>query len=72
MLVTWLIELYLNHLGVLKEQGNDTSDQYDILQEEFRKFLARPSVKVSCLQTLSSANIVCTDIICACDCVAKS
>ncbi len=47
MILTWLIEIYLNQLGVLKEQGQDNTDLYDKLQEEFRKFLAQPRVKVS-------------------------
>ncbi len=46
MLVMWLIEIYLNQLGVLKEQGDDMDDKYDQLQEEFRKFLHQPRVKV--------------------------
>ena len=46
MVVTWLIELYLNSLGKLKEQGQHKMDEYDQLQEEFRKFLNKQSVKV--------------------------
>ncbi len=46
MLVTWLIEIYLNQLGELKEQGQDMSLKYDSLQEEFRKFLAHQRVQV--------------------------
>ena len=46
MIVTWLIEIYLNQLGVLKEQGEDMSEKYDRLQEEFRTFLAQSRVKV--------------------------
>ncbi len=46
MLVTWLIELYLNQLGELKEQGMDESDEYNNIQEEFRKFLSQARVKV--------------------------
>ena len=46
MLVTWLIEIYLNQLGELKEQGQDMSVKYDSLQEEFRKFLAHQRVQV--------------------------
>ena len=46
MLVMWLIEIYLNQLGVLKEQGEDMDQKYDHLQEEFRKYLNQPRVKV--------------------------
>ena len=45
MILTWLIEIYLNQLGTLKEQGEDNTDGYEQLQEEFRKFLAQPRVK---------------------------
>jgi vacuolar protein sorting-associated protein 18 len=47
MLVTWMIELFLNQLGELKEQGQDGTSEYDNTQEEFRKFLTQPKVKVS-------------------------
>ncbi|XP_023930234.1 vacuolar protein sorting-associated protein 18 homolog [Lingula anatina] len=45
MLVTWLTEIYLNQLGELKEQGQDMNEDYDALQDEFRKFLAFKRVK---------------------------
>ncbi|XP_046364864.1 vacuolar protein sorting-associated protein 18 homolog isoform X1 [Haliotis rufescens] len=45
MLVTWLIELYLNQLGELKEQGMDDSEDYMRIQEQFRKFLGQTRVK---------------------------
>lgn len=47
MLVTWLIEIFLNQLGEMKEQGQDESDEYRKVQEEFRMFLAQPKNKVS-------------------------
>lgn len=37
MLIMWLIELYLNDLGSLKE--NDVKLKRKDLEEEFRKFL---------------------------------
>ncbi|XP_055957598.1 vacuolar protein sorting-associated protein 18 homolog [Patella vulgata] len=45
MLVTWLIELYLNQLGELKEQNQDESQEYVAIQEYFRTFLGQPKVK---------------------------
>ncbi|XP_078602605.1 vacuolar protein sorting-associated protein 18 homolog isoform X2 [Branchiostoma floridae x Branchiostoma japonicum] len=45
MLVTWLIELYLNRLGALKEQGLQNDGKYYTLRDEFRKFLAHQRVK---------------------------
>ncbi|KAK6183831.1 hypothetical protein SNE40_002395 [Patella caerulea] len=45
MLVTWLIELYLNQLGELKEQNQDESQEYIAIQEYFRTFLGQPKVK---------------------------
>lgn len=44
MLIMWLIELYLNDLGGLKEENAKL--KYEGLQEEFRKFLAQTKVKV--------------------------
>ena len=44
MLIMWLIELYLNDLGSLKEAGAKAKRKD--LQEEFRKFLAQTKVKV--------------------------
>lgn len=44
MLIMWLIELYLNDLGGLKEEN--AKPKYEGLQEEFRKFLAQTKVKV--------------------------
>lgn len=46
MLVTWLIEIFLNQLGEMKEQGQDESEEYRSTQEEFRMFLAQPKNKV--------------------------
>ena len=45
MLSTWLCELYLNELGGLRDSSN--MEQYWKLQEEFYKFLATPTLKVS-------------------------
>ncbi|XP_064634570.1 vacuolar protein sorting-associated protein 18 homolog [Lineus longissimus] len=45
MIVTWLIEIWLNQLGELREQGQEMSDTYDGVQDEFRMFLARNRVK---------------------------
>ena len=47
MLVTWMIELFLNQLGGLKEQGQDDTSEYDNTQEQFRKFLSQQRVRVS-------------------------
>lgn len=44
MLIMWLIELYLNDLGGLKEEG--ATAKHEDLEEEFRKFLAQTKVKV--------------------------
>lgn len=44
MLVMWLIELYLNDLGSLKEEL--VASKREDLQDEFRKFLAQTKVKV--------------------------
>ena len=44
MIVMWLIELYLDHLGQLKEEGDRKAR--DSLQDEFRKLLSQTRVKV--------------------------
>lgn len=45
MLVTWVIELYLNQLGELRDRGTKGS-KYETLQDEFEKFLNQSKVKV--------------------------
>jgi len=45
MIVVWLVEIWLNQLGQLKERGEETSSRYENIQEEFRKFLAVAHVK---------------------------
>ncbi|KAJ8299391.1 hypothetical protein KUTeg_023451 [Tegillarca granosa] len=45
MLVTWLIEIYLNQLGELKDQGLEISTEYENIQADFQRFLAQSNVK---------------------------
>ncbi|XP_025087260.1 vacuolar protein sorting-associated protein 18 homolog [Pomacea canaliculata] len=45
MLVTWIVELFLNTLGRLKEQGQDETYEYESTQEKFRKFMASMRIK---------------------------
>ena len=47
MLVTWLIEIFLNQLGELKERIDLQPGKYDKVQEDFRQFLRQSSIKVS-------------------------
>lgn len=52
MLVTWLVELWLNQLGKLGDQtesdgNNKFSQEREIMQEEFRLFLANGGIRVS-------------------------
>jgi hypothetical protein len=42
MVCTWLVEIYLNTLNSLKDEGN--TDGYRSLQNEFREFLQDPRV----------------------------
>ena len=51
MLVTWLIEIYLNQLGELKEQQLESSPRYQTLQKEFQTFLKQTRVKVRKFET---------------------
>ena len=45
MLTTWLIELYLNDLGTLKDDGD--MEGHRRLQRDFHTFLEQPSLRVS-------------------------
>lgn len=45
LLVTWIVEIYLNQLGQLREQNLSNSQDYHILQNDFREFLSQPKVK---------------------------
>ncbi|XP_074661920.1 vacuolar protein sorting-associated protein 18 homolog [Tubulanus polymorphus] len=49
MIVLWLIEIYLNQLGSLREQGFNMNSKYDQIQESFYKFLAQSKVLESIL-----------------------
>ena len=53
MLITWLIELYLNLIGELKDRGTSTIPERERIEEEFRKLLAQSRVKVCQLLMLS-------------------
>ena len=45
MLVTWVMELYLNQIGESRDSAKITG--YETLQDEFRKFLNQSKVKVN-------------------------
>jgi len=47
MVVTYLIEIYLNQLGELKEMQRESSPQFETLNTEFEAFLKQTRVKVS-------------------------
>ena len=46
MMITWLIELYLNQIGELKDRGLEARSERERIEEEFRKFLNQSRVKV--------------------------
>ena len=50
MLVTWLLEIWLNQLGkaadMTESDGNKLSQDREIMQEEFRLFLANSNIRV--------------------------
>ena len=46
MITMWLIELYLNELGELKDGGEDKKDHFERVQDDLRKLLATSKVKV--------------------------
>ena len=58
MITTWLIEIYLNQLGQLREDGNEMTEKYDQLQDQFRKFLAQNRVKVSDIIEVKVSDII--------------
>ena len=45
MLTTWLIELFLNELGGLRDEGDMTA--HHKLQQQFHKFLETDALRVS-------------------------
>ena len=45
MLTTWLIELFLNELGGLRDEGDATG--HHKLQQQFHKFLETDGLRVS-------------------------
>ena len=47
MIVIWVIELFLNQLGTLRDEGKENIAEYVSLQKELDSFLARPQVTVS-------------------------
>jgi hypothetical protein len=46
MIVVWVIELFLNQLGTLRDEGKEKTAEYVSLQKELDSFLARPQVMV--------------------------
>ncbi|XP_067005382.2 vacuolar protein sorting-associated protein 18 homolog isoform X2 [Anabrus simplex] len=44
MIVMWVIELFLNQLGSLRDEGKEKSARYNSLQMELDDFLAQPPV----------------------------
>jgi hypothetical protein len=47
MIVIWVIELFMNQLGTMRDEGKENSTGYESLQTELDLFLARPQVMVS-------------------------
>ena len=46
MITMWLIELYLNELGELRDGGEEKLDDFERVQDDLRKLLATSKVKV--------------------------
>lgn len=46
VLVMWLIEIYLNELGSLRDFGKQSTSEYNNLREQFLQFMSQPLVKV--------------------------
>ncbi|CAL8101844.1 unnamed protein product [Orchesella dallaii] len=45
VLVMWLIEIYLNELGSLRDFGKQSTAEYNTLREQFLVFMTQPLVK---------------------------
>ncbi|KAK3863078.1 hypothetical protein Pcinc_031108 [Petrolisthes cinctipes] len=54
IVVMWLLELYLKHLGNLRDAGRHTSPQYIEYNEQLKTFLQDPKVR-SCITNNASA-----------------
>ncbi|XP_042895877.1 vacuolar protein sorting-associated protein 18 homolog [Parasteatoda tepidariorum] len=54
MIVMWLMEIYLNELGVLRTSGRKSSQEFVNLQQEFRKLMKEPKIK-ECISNNRSA-----------------
>ena len=46
MITMWLIELYLNELGELKDGGEEKKENFERVRDDLRKLLATSKVKV--------------------------
>ena len=47
MISMWLLEIFLNELGELRQSDKDTTPEYKQLQDNFRQLLSADRVKVS-------------------------
>lgn len=61
MLMTWLVEIWLNQLGKVADQiespDSKLTQDREIMQEEFRLFLANSNIRVRCLALLSVLSV---------------
>ena len=48
MIVMWLLEIFLNELGILRTAGKQSTNEYRTLQQEFHNLLKETRVKVKC------------------------
>lgn len=46
MIVMWLLEIFLNELGILRTAGKQNTNEYRTLQQEFHRLLKEGRVKV--------------------------
>lgn len=53
MLVIWMTELYLSHLGLLRRTGKQDTNEYLQIQSDFEVFLLHPKVS-KCMQHVKS------------------
>lgn len=50
----WLLEIYLNELGVLRTAGRQSSQEFINLQKEFINLFRDPRIKVGIISFINS------------------
>ena len=57
VLVLWIIELYLNQLGSLRDFGKKDTAEYRNMEDEFLQFMSQNTVKVNNLFGMDTPSV---------------